>query len=154
MMMHEVMEPILPTVPVEGIAVNISRSGLSMGDRCEARLMPDGQIGIFGRVRQPILGLIPHWRDAYLGHLGPMAGQVLTPALLEGASLRLRVVQLTPEHLAGTGMPEIMISVWGDPRWLTPFLAVPAAFVPDHADDAMAAETTDPRPARTARRGR
>lgn len=126
--MYDVMEPILPVVPVEGIAVNISRSGLAMGDRCEARLMSDGRVGIFARVRQPILRVIPRWRQGYLGHLGPVAGQVMAPALLEGASLRVRVVQLTPEHLAGPGMPEIMISVWGDPRWLTPFLAVPAAF--------------------------
>jgi hypothetical protein len=134
--MHEVMEPILPVVPVEGIAVHIGKSGLSMGDRCEARLLPDGLVGIFAKVRRPFLGLIPWWRVGYLGHLGPMAAQVITPALLEGASLRLRVVQLTPEHLAGTGMPEILISVWGDPRWLTPFMDVPPAFLPATEDSA------------------
>jgi hypothetical protein len=37
---------------------------------------------------------------------------------------------LTPEHLAGSGEPEIHISVWGDPRLLTPFLDVPELFVP------------------------
>jgi hypothetical protein len=47
---------------------------------------------------------------------------------LDGASLRLRVVMLTPEHLVGAGQPEIHISVWGDPRLLTPFLDVPELF--------------------------
>lgn len=128
--MQEVMQPILPLVPVEQIAVHIARSGLSMGDPCEARLLADGRVGIFARVRQRVLGLIPWWREGYLGHLGPVAAQILAPALLEGAMLRVRVVQLTPEHLAGSGMPEIMISVWGDPRWLAPFLSVPEAFLP------------------------
>jgi hypothetical protein len=127
--MRDIMEPILPQVPVEGIAVHIARSRLSMGDTVTARLMPDGRVGIWARVCRPVLGF-PLWREAYLGHLGPVAGQILTPALLDGAPLRLRVVMLTPEHLAGSGEPEIHISVWGDPRLLTPFLDVPELFVP------------------------
>ncbi len=125
--MREIMEPILPQVPVEGISVHIARSRLSMGDPVEARLMPDGRVGIWARIRRPVLGF-PLWREAYLGHLGPVAAQVLTPALLDGAALRLRVVMLTPEHLAGAREPEIHVSVWGDPRLLTPFLDVPEIF--------------------------
>lgn len=128
--MHDILEPILPQVPVEGISIHIARSRLSMGDPAEARLMPDGLVGIWARVRRPVLGIWPTRRDTYLGHLGPMAAQIVTPALLEGAPLRLRVVMLTPEHLAGLGQPEIHVSIWGDPRLLTPFLDVPAAFVP------------------------
>ncbi len=113
--------------------MHIARSRLSMGDVVTARLMPDGRVGIWARVRRSVLGL-PLWREAYLGHLGPVAAQVLTPALLEGAALRLRVVMLTPEHLAGSGDPEIHISVWGDPRLLTPFLDVPELFHPVEAE--------------------
>ncbi|WP_225030263.1 hypothetical protein [Xinfangfangia pollutisoli] len=128
--MQDVLEPILPQVPVEGIAVHIARAGLSMGDTAEARLMPDGRVGIYARVRQSLLGVIPRRRIGYLGHLGPVAGQIVAPALLDGAPLRLRIVQLTPEHLAGAGAPEIEISVWGDPRLLVPFLNVPDIFLP------------------------
>ncbi len=131
--MREIMEPILPQVPVEGISVHIGRSRLSMGDTVTARLLPDGRLGVFAQVQRPFLGLVPLRREAYLGHLGPIAAQVLTPALLDGASLRLRVVMLTPEHLVGAGQPEIHISVWGDPRLLTPFLDVPELF---HAEPA------------------
>ena len=41
---------------------------------------------------------------------------------LLAANGEMRVVMLTPEHLAGAGLPEIHVSVWGDPRLLTPFL--------------------------------
>lgn len=126
--MHDILEPILPQVPVEGIAVHIGRSGLSMGDKAEARLMPDGRVAIFAIIRKPLAGIIPWRRRAYLGHLGPIAAQIMTPALIEGAPLRLRVVMLTPEHLAGSGQPEIHVSIWGDPRLLTPFLDVPELF--------------------------
>lgn len=128
--MHDILEPILPQVPLEGIAVHVARSRLSMGDTVGARLMADGRVGIWGRVCRPVLG-VPLWREAYLGHIGPLAGRILTPALIEGAALRLRVVVLQPEHLAGDNPPEIHISVWGDPRLLVPFLDVPDLFGPD-----------------------
>ena len=126
--MHDIMEPILPQVPVEGITLHVGRSGLSMGDAAEARMMPDGRVGIWARVARPFLGLVPRQRAVRLGHLGEVAGQIVTAALEAEAPLRLRLVMLTPEHLAGSGKPEIHVSVWGDPRLLTPFLDVPEAF--------------------------
>jgi hypothetical protein len=120
--MREIPELILPQVPVEGISVHIGRSRLSMGDPVTARLVPDGRVAIWARVYRPFLGIIPRWRSTCLGHLGPVAAQIVTPALLDGHSLRLRVVMLTPEHLAGAGEPEIHVSVWGDPKLLLPFL--------------------------------
>jgi len=128
--MHDIMEPILPQVPVEGITLHIGRSGLSMGDPAEARLMPDGRVGIWAQLSRPFLGLVPRKRAVRLGHLGDVAQQIVAAALEVGAPLRLRVVMLTPEHLAGSGRPEIHVSVWGDPRLLTPFLDVPDAFQP------------------------
>jgi len=128
--MHDILEPILPQVPVEGIAVHIARAGLSMGDPAQARLMPDGRVAIYALVRRRLLGVIPQRKPGLLGYLGPVAAQIVTPALLAGNPLRLRIVQLTPEHLAGAGHPMIEISVWGDPRLLTPYLNMPDAFLP------------------------
>lgn len=150
--MPERLEPILPQVPVEGIAVHIGRAGLCMGDEAQAVLLPDGRVGIFARTRRPWLGLIPMRRPTYLGHLGPVAAQVLAPALAEGVGLRLRVVVLTPEHLATSGPPEIFVSVWGDPRQLAPFLDIPDLYVPppleelraEHAAE-LAAQEAEPR---------
>jgi len=128
--MPDILEPILPLVPVEGIAVHVARSGLSLGDPAEARLLADGRVGVFATLRRRFLGILPNSRVGHVGHLGPVAGQILTPALLEGAVLRLRIVTLTPEHLSPTGEPEIGISVWGDPRFLIPFLEEQDPYVP------------------------
>jgi hypothetical protein len=139
--MREILEPILPQVPVEGISVHIGRSRLSMGDPVSARLAAEGRVDIWARVYRPLFGIIPRWRSTRLGHLGPVAAQILAPALQDGLSLRLRVVMLTPEHLAVGREPEIHVSVWGDPKLLLPFLEM-AAPPPAPAEEAR------PRPPR------
>ncbi len=146
--MHDIIEPILPQVPVEGIALHVGRSRLSMGDAVTPRLMPEGLVGLWARVWRPWMGVVPRWREGYLGHLGPMASQILAPALEKGLTLRMRVVMLTPEHLAGSGQPEIHVSVWGDPRLLTPFLEGIAPPPPSAAEEEPPAK-----PARKAARG-
>ena len=113
------LETILPQVPVEEIAIHIGKSGLSLGDNAEIRVLKDGRIGVFARVRHRILGLIPQWRLDYLGHLGPRAAQVLKPALAQDESFRLRIVVLTPEHLATSGPPAIHVSIRGNPHRLS-----------------------------------
>ncbi|MDQ2066537.1 hypothetical protein Q9295_09135 [Xinfangfangia sp. CPCC 101601] len=120
--MRDIIEPILPQVPVEGIALHIGRSRLSMGDAVVPRLMADGQVGLWARVVRPWMGIIPVWRDGFIGQLGPVASEILAPAIEAGQKMRLRVVMLTPEHLAGDGQPEIHVSIWGDPKLLVPFL--------------------------------
>ena len=123
--MSERLDPILPQVPVEGIAIHIGKAGLCMGDVATAGLLPDGRVGIYAVVKQARFGFLPMRRKTYLGHLGPVATQILAPALMEGVSLRLRVVVLTPEHLATNGPPEIYVSVWGDHHRMAPFLHLP-----------------------------
>ena len=149
--MPDRLEPILPQVPVEGLRLHIGRAGLSMGDPAELRLLPDGRVGVLARVRRPWAGLVPMRRMAVLGHLGPIAAQIVTPALLDGAPLRLRVVSLTPEHLAGSGPPEVFVSIWGDPRLLTPFLQVPEIFQPPPPLAEAAPEEAPPRKGRRMR---
>ena len=121
--MSERLEPILPQVPVEGIAIHIGKAGIGMGDMAEARLLPDGRVGIYAVIRRRILGIFPARRMGYIGHLGPIATRILSPALMEGLLLRLRIIDLTPEHLANGYPPEVYISVWGDPRHLQPIIA-------------------------------
>lgn len=123
--MSERLDPILPQVPVEGIAIHIGKAGLCMGDAASAALLPDGRVGIYAVVKRPRFGFIPMRRQTYLGHLGPVAAHILAPALAEGVPLRLRVVVLTPEHLARSGPPEIYVSVWGDHHRMAPFLRMP-----------------------------
>ena len=114
--MHDILQPLLHKASVQGLPTRIARSGLGIGDAAALHLLPDGQIGITLPLRHHILGLIPHRALRYLGHLDDAATALLTPALLHGDHLRVRVVAITAEHLSPTGRPEVHVSVWGTPR--------------------------------------
>jgi hypothetical protein len=88
---------------------------------------------VYARLSQPILGLIPRHRTGLLGHLGPVAEEIVAPSLAHGDALRVRIIDLTPEHLANGYGPEVYISVWGDPRHLNPALEA-AGLLPDVSD--------------------
>lgn len=116
--MQEILQPIIHKAPVLGLRVNVTRTGLCIGDPAGLQLMDDGQIAIFAPVRKHFLGLIPHRSLAQLGHLGPAAAEIVAPALQHGDHLRVRIVDLTPEHLSTSDGPEVHISVWGDTKRL------------------------------------
>jgi hypothetical protein len=124
--------PLIHKAPVEGLTIHVARAGLSIGDAAALDRLPDGRIGVFAQIRAPILGLIPRQRQALLGHLGPMAEEIVSPSLAHGDALRVRIIDLVPEHLANGYPPEVYISVWGDPRHLTPILTA-AGLLPETA---------------------
>jgi hypothetical protein len=124
--------PLIHKAPVEGLAVHVARTGLAIGDAAWLDRLGDGRIGVFATIRSPILGLIPRRRAAFLGHLGPLAEEIVTPSLAAGDPLRVRIIDLVPEHLANGFPPEIYISVWGDPRHLAPVLEA-AGLTPEPA---------------------
>ncbi|MDP3262672.1 MAG: hypothetical protein U1E06_08065 [Tabrizicola sp.] len=128
--MSDTKLPILPKAPVEGIRIHVARAGLVIGDIAALDRLPDGRIGVYARVRQRFLGLIPRRRTMLIGHLGPVAEDLLSPALSNGDPMRIRIIDLTPEHLANGFPPEIYISVWGDPRHFTERSAIHEAFLP------------------------
>lgn len=130
--MPERLTPLLPQVPVEGIAVHIGKTGLCLGDEAKAQMLADGRVGIYAQTNCRFLGIFTVKRERYLGHIGPLAAQIITPALSEGIQLRVRIVMLTPEHLATSGPPEIHVSVWGDQRKLAPFLSLPGLWQPEN----------------------
>jgi hypothetical protein len=121
--MSDAKLPLIHKAPVEGIAIHVARTGLSIGDPAWLDRLSDGRIGVFANVRKPFLGLIPRHRPACLGHLGPVAEEIIAPSLAHGDDLRVRIIDLTPEHLSNGYPPEVYISVWGDPRHLQPLLA-------------------------------
>ncbi len=114
--------PLIHKAPVEGLVVHVARTGLSIGDTAWLDRLTDGRVGVFASLRKPILGLIPRLRPGLLGHLGPIAEEIVAPSLAHGDALRVRIIDLVPEHLANGFPPEIYISVWGDPRHLQPIL--------------------------------
>ena len=134
--------PLIHKAPVEDLTVHVARTGLSIGDTAWLDRLSDGRVGVFARIRQPFLGLIPRHRTALLGHLGPLAEEIVSPSLAHGDDLRVRIIDLTPEHLANGFPPEVYISVWGDPRHLQPVLQ---AVLPEDPQDAPPNQPTPPR---------
>lgn len=119
--MHEMMQPLIHKAAVRDIAVHVARTGLSIGDEAMLHHLPDGRIGVFVRLHRKLLGIIPRSITVLAGTLGPKASDLIGGAVERNEALRVRIVGLTPEHLAADGLgPEIHVSVWGDPRHLSP----------------------------------
>jgi hypothetical protein len=114
--------PLIHKAPVEGLTVHVARTRLAIGDPAWLDRLADGKVGVFAEVRQMVLGLFPRQRPSLLGHLGPLAEEIVAPSLAHGDPLRVRIIDLVPEHLANGFPPEVYISVWGDPRHLNPVL--------------------------------
>ena len=136
--------PLIHKAPVEGLTVHVARTGLSIGDTAWLDRLSDGRIGVFARIRQPFLGLIPRHRTALLGHLGPLAEEIVAPSLAHGDGLRDPIMDLMPEHLSNGFPPEVCISVWGDPRHLQPVLSVLAGAKPEPLPHPAPLLGTDP----------
>jgi hypothetical protein len=114
--------PLIHKAPVEGLVIHVARTGLAIGDTAWLDRLTDGRVGVFARLSRPILGLIPRMRPGLIGHLGPMAEEIVAPSLAHGDALRVRIIDLVPEHLSNGFPAEVFISVWGDPRHLQPIL--------------------------------
>lgn len=114
--MQHLYQPIIHKASLMGLAVHVGHSGLCLNDNAELRAVGEGRIGVFALQPRRWLGLIPRIKRLYLGHLGPQAALLVAPRLERDEQLRVRIVGLTPEHLAqGTG-PEIHVSVWSNGR--------------------------------------
>jgi hypothetical protein len=120
--------PLIHKAPVEGLTIHVARTRLAIGDHAWLDRLTDGKIGVFAEVRQMLFRVIPRQRPALLGHLGPLAEEIVAPSLAHGDPLRVRIIDLVPEHLANGFPPEVYISVWGDPRHLNPVLEATGLF--------------------------
>ncbi|QCO56322.1 hypothetical protein EOK75_11625 [Pseudorhodobacter turbinis] len=130
--MQDLLEPIIHKTKVFDLQMPLKHSGLSIGDAAELRLDKDGVITVWCRVSKRSF-LIRRKVMAHLGNLRATADQILSPALQRGDHLRVRVVGLTPEHLATDGKAEMYISVWGTARnfqQIKPAPAKPAPVTP------------------------
>lgn len=122
--------PLIHKAPVEGLIIHVARTGLAIGDTAWLDRLSDGRIGVFADLRHRLFGLIPRRRPGLMGHLGPIAEEIVAPSLAHGDALRVRIIDLVPEHLSNGYPPEVYISVWGDPRHLHPVLEA-AGLLPD-----------------------
>lgn len=115
--------PLIHKAPVENLLVHVARSGLVIGESAWFDRLADGRIGVFAQAKRHVFWVFPRRIPCLLGHLGPIAEEMISPSLDHGDDLRVRIVALVPEHLANGAPPEIHISVWGDPRHLQPIIA-------------------------------
>ncbi|WP_335421850.1 hypothetical protein [Gemmobacter denitrificans] len=112
--MQHLFRPVLHKARLQDLALHVGRSGLCLNDPCQLQTEPATGLMVHALIDRPFLGLIPRRTRVRLGCLGPRAKAYLAPHLETGARLRLRIVGLTPEHLAGPEGPEISVSVWSD----------------------------------------
>ena len=110
--MQHLFQPIIHKARLQALAVNVGRAGLTLNDAAELQ-QNDRGIGVHVLLQRPFLGVIPRCKRVYLGQLGPAACALVQPHLDRGGPLRVRIVGLTPEHLAGPDGPEVHVSVWG-----------------------------------------
>ena len=113
--MPQALLPLIHKAKVQGLLVQVARSGLSLGDEAHAVELEDGRIGILARIRVRVLGLIPMQAQRVIGHFGPQATELIRPELDRAEGMRLRVVGVTPEFLAGPEGAEVHVSVWVHP---------------------------------------
>jgi hypothetical protein len=113
--MQDTPIPILAKAPVFDLHLVVAKSGLSIGDSAEIALDADGRPAVSAWVRHRVWGFPARSRLKRIGHLGPVAGRILAPHLISGQDLRVRIVGLTPEYLAGPQGAEVFVSVWGVP---------------------------------------
>lgn len=119
--MQDNLQPLIHKAPVTGLRVSVTRTGLCINDPAELRLLSDGQIAIFAMGHNGFLGQLRPKCRLHLGTLGPAASSLILPAVQDDRHLRVRIVDLVPEHLAPETGPEVWISVWGDANSLLPF---------------------------------
>ncbi len=120
--MQEIIEPIIHKAAVTELKLMLKTTGLSIGDSAQLHLEDDTRIAVYAHIHKRRF-LIRRRVLARFGYLGAHATPLLAPALRRGDHMRVRVVDLTPEHLAPNGKAEMYISVWGTARH---FLARPA----------------------------
>ena len=111
--MQDFLQPILHKAPVYGLRRGINRTGLSIGDAAELFETEDGRIGVSAPIRRRFLFLTRR-EQGTIGCLGPAAAALVAPLLARRGSLRVRIVGITPEHLAPDGKADLHVSVWGN----------------------------------------
>lgn len=116
--MQETLQPLLSKAQVNDLLFNVARSGLSMGDTAWLILAEEGRVAVCASVKTQFLFWMRS-KNKILGYLTDMDSAVVLPNLRANDALRVRIVGLTPEHLAPEGKAVLHVSVWGH-RQYTP----------------------------------
>src|SRR5690554_3548789 len=109
------MQAIIYRTEVERLALKTTEISLSIGDKADVTLTPQGEAAVHI--------LVPGWppflsrrhRPILLGYLSEDCTAILTPGLLQGSAFRVRIVRISPAHLVPDGRETVEVSIWGDP---------------------------------------
>lgn len=112
--MQDLMQPLIHKAQIHDLKVHIGKSGLCIGDKAELFLREDGRVAVFADRLSTWFGFLQRRKSVQIGSLGPTASKILAKVLRDSSRTRVRIVGLTPEHLTGTGVAEVHISVWGN----------------------------------------
>jgi hypothetical protein len=110
--MQDILQPILHSTKVEALCRGINRTGLSIGDPAELIPTAEGGVEVAARINRRFL-LIKRRQLCVIGRLGVSASRLVAPLLGRPEALRVRIVGITPEHLAPDGRAEMQVSIWG-----------------------------------------
>lgn len=113
-MTYSTLQPLIHKARVMDLQLVLRSSGLSIGDKASVTLDAEGRVAIYAMARKRWL-FLNRRAEVMLGHLGPQASRILTGPLQKGAPLRVRIVGMTPEHLAPDNRADLHVSIWGHP---------------------------------------
>jgi hypothetical protein len=108
--MQDIIEPILHKTAVCDLTMALKSAGLSIGDPAELRLGQDHRVAVYAHIVRRSF-FIRRKALRHVGYLDPRAAVLLAPNLQNGEHLRVRIVGLTPEHLARDGHAEMHVSL-------------------------------------------
>lgn len=95
------------------LVVERAPSWLVPNSPVELRLQADGTVVAYVRRPSRWLTLLGPSRPVRIGVLDEEAGDLLRPILDAGITIRVRIVELQPTHLAVDRRARISVSVWG-----------------------------------------
>jgi hypothetical protein len=108
------MQPIIHKASLRLIDDTLPKQ-VTLGDAVNLLLQQDGQILAIWMAPSRLPFGFGKPRERVLGCLGKEASDLLRPALVAAAHLRVRIVEIEPAHLGQDGVTSAFVSVWGDP---------------------------------------
>ena len=102
------------------LVVERARSWLAPNSPVALRLQADGTVAAFAQRPSSWCTLFRSLRPVRIGVLHEEAGDILRPIMDTGTTLRVRIVELQPAHLAVDRRARISVSVWASVTRITP----------------------------------
>ena len=107
------MQAIIHKAEVDLIIDPVS-AGICPSDKASLVLNPDATVNVFVEKPVRLAFRAGATRLIHIGKLESLAAEALTPALKSSTHLRIRIVEVEPQHVTRTGKAAVFLSVWGN----------------------------------------